>query len=41
LAALRLKNIRPIVAADFSSKRRELAVKMGPIVVDPSEEDPY
>jgi threonine dehydrogenase-like Zn-dependent dehydrogenase len=42
IAALRLKNIRPIVAADFSSKRRELAVKMGAdIVVDPAKEDPY
>jgi len=36
IAALRLKNIRPIVAADFSPKRRELAVKMGAdVVVDP------
>ena len=42
IAALRLKNIRPIVAADFSPKRRELAVKMGAdIVVDPAKEDPY
>ena len=42
IAALRLKNIRPIVAADFSPKRRELAVKMGAdIVVDPAQEDPY
>jgi threonine dehydrogenase-like Zn-dependent dehydrogenase len=42
IAALRLKNIRPIVAADFSPKRRELAVGMGAdIVVDPAEEDPY
>ena len=42
IAALRLKNIRPIVAADFSAKRRELAVKMGAdIVVDPAKEDPY
>jgi len=41
IAALRLKNIRPIVAADFSPKRRELAVKMGAdIVVDPAQEDP-
>ncbi|MCW5736907.1 MAG: alpha/beta fold hydrolase [Enhydrobacter sp.] len=42
IAALRLKNIRPIVAADFSPKRRELAVKMGAdVVVDPAAEDPY
>jgi threonine dehydrogenase-like Zn-dependent dehydrogenase len=42
IAALRLKNIRPIVAADFSPKRRELAVRMGAdIVVDPAKEDPY
>jgi threonine dehydrogenase-like Zn-dependent dehydrogenase len=42
IAALRLKNIRPIVAADFSPKRRELAVKMGAdVVIDPAKEDPY
>jgi 2-desacetyl-2-hydroxyethyl bacteriochlorophyllide A dehydrogenase len=42
IAALRLKGIRPIVAADFSAKRRDLAVKMGAdIVVDPAKEDPY
>jgi len=42
IAALRLKNIRPIVAADFSATRRALAVKMGAdIVVDPTTEDPY
>ncbi len=42
IAALRLKGIRPIVAADFSPKRRELAVKMGAdIVVDPALESPY
>ncbi len=42
IAALRLKNIRPIVAADFSPKRRELAVKMGAdIVIDPAKEPPY
>src|SRR5438045_7833497 len=40
IAALRLKNIRPIVAADFSPKRRELALKMGAdVVVDPNRED--
>ena len=42
IAALRLKGIRPIVAADFSAKRRDLAVKMGAdIVIDPAVEDPY
>jgi threonine dehydrogenase-like Zn-dependent dehydrogenase len=42
IAALNLKDIRPIVAADFSSKRRELAARMGAdIVVDPAAEDPY
>jgi len=42
IAALRLKNIRPIVAADFSPKRRELAVKMGAdVVVDAAKQDPY
>jgi 2-desacetyl-2-hydroxyethyl bacteriochlorophyllide A dehydrogenase len=42
IAALKLKGIHPIVAADFSSKRRELAVLMGAdIVVDPTGESPY
>lgn len=42
IAALRLKGIRPIVAADFSPKRRELAIKMGAdVVVDPTQENPY
>jgi threonine dehydrogenase-like Zn-dependent dehydrogenase len=42
IAALKLKDIRPIVAADFSAKRRELAAGMGAdIVVDPAAEDPY
>ena len=42
IAALRLKGARPIVAADFSPKRRELAVKMGAdIVVDPAHESAY
>jgi len=42
IAALRLRNIRPIVAADFSPKRRELAVMMGAdIAVDPQREDLY
>ncbi|SJZ45509.1 Threonine dehydrogenase [Enhydrobacter aerosaccus] len=42
IAALRLKNLRPIVAADFSPKRRELAATMGAdVVIDPAKEDPY
>ncbi len=42
IAALKLKGIHPIVAADFSPKRRELAVLMGAdIVVDPAVESPY
>jgi len=42
IAALRLKGIRPIVAADFSPKRRELAIKMGAdAAVDPATESPY
>ena len=41
-SALRLKGIRPIIAADFSPKRRELAARMGAdIVVDPAKETPY
>ena len=34
IAALRLKGIRPIVAADFSPKRRELAIRMGATKAD-------
>jgi threonine dehydrogenase-like Zn-dependent dehydrogenase len=42
IAALRVKGARPIVAADFSLRRRELAVAMGAdIVVDPAEKSPY
>ncbi|UYN93105.1 MAG: zinc-binding dehydrogenase [Enhydrobacter sp.] len=42
IAALRLKGVRPIVAADFSPTRRELAVKMGAdVVVDPTQDDVY
>jgi threonine dehydrogenase-like Zn-dependent dehydrogenase len=37
IAALRLRGVRPIVAADFSPRRRELAVALGAdTVVDPS-----
>jgi 2-desacetyl-2-hydroxyethyl bacteriochlorophyllide A dehydrogenase len=42
IVGLRLRGIRPIVAADFSPKRRELAAKMGAdIVIDPRKESPY
>jgi len=42
IAALRLKGAQPIVAADFSSRRRELARQMGAeVVVDPSGSSPY
>jgi threonine dehydrogenase-like Zn-dependent dehydrogenase len=38
IAALRLRGIHPIVAADFSRRRRELAVAVGAdVVVDPAE----
>jgi threonine dehydrogenase-like Zn-dependent dehydrogenase len=42
IAALRLENVRPIVAADFSPRRRELALAMGAdAVVDPAKNSPY
>ena len=42
IAALRLENVRPIVAADFSPRRRELALAMGAdAVVDPAVNSPY
>jgi threonine dehydrogenase-like Zn-dependent dehydrogenase len=42
IAALRLKGARPIVAAEFSPRRRELALKMGAdVVVNPAEKSPY
>jgi len=42
IVGLRLKGARPIIAADFSPKRRELAARMGAdIVIDPAEESPY
>lgn len=42
IAALRMKDIRPIVAADFSSHRRKLAEAMGAdIIIDPKETSPY
>jgi threonine dehydrogenase-like Zn-dependent dehydrogenase len=42
IAALRLKGQRPIIAADFSPRRRQLAEAMGAdVVVDPSAKSPY
>lgn len=42
IAALRMKDIRPIVAADFSPRRRQLALAMGAdVVIDPAEKSPY
>jgi threonine dehydrogenase-like Zn-dependent dehydrogenase len=42
IVGLRLKGVRPIIAADFSPKRRELAATMGAdIVIDPARETPY
>src|SRR5271170_1464021 len=42
IAALKLGGVHPIVAADFSPRRRELALKMGAdVVVDPKEKSPY
>jgi threonine dehydrogenase-like Zn-dependent dehydrogenase len=42
IAALRLHDVRPIVAADFSPRRRELAVALGAdVVVDPATTTPW
>jgi threonine dehydrogenase-like Zn-dependent dehydrogenase len=42
IASLRLKGVRPIVAADFSSRRRELAAAVGAdVIVNPAEKSPY
>jgi threonine dehydrogenase-like Zn-dependent dehydrogenase len=42
IAALRLQGVRPIVAADFSARRRDLAVGMGAdVVVDPAVATPW
>jgi threonine dehydrogenase-like Zn-dependent dehydrogenase len=42
ISALKLKGQHPIVAADFSPRRRELAQKMGAdVVVDPKEKSPF
>ncbi|HTY78245.1 MAG TPA: zinc-binding dehydrogenase [Candidatus Bathyarchaeia archaeon] len=42
IAALRLHGIRPIVAADFSRRRRDLAIQLGAdVVVDPAGGAPW
>jgi threonine dehydrogenase-like Zn-dependent dehydrogenase len=42
IASLVLKDARPIVAADFSPRRRELALALGAdVVVDPAVASPY
>ena len=42
ISALKLKGIRPIVAADFSAGRRRFAEQLGAdVVIDPKEESPY
>jgi threonine dehydrogenase-like Zn-dependent dehydrogenase len=42
IAALRLLDVRPIVAADFSPRRRELATTLGAdVVVDPAASTPW
>ncbi len=42
IAGLVIRDIHPIVAADFSPARRELALKMGAdIVIDPATVSPY
>ena len=42
IAALKIKGLGPIVAADYSPKRRALAEKMGAdIVIDPARTQPY
>lgn len=42
IAALKLKGAAPIIAADFSPRRRELALRMGAdVVIDPKEKSPF
>ena len=42
IASLKLENVHPIIAADFSPARRALALRMGAdIVVDPAETSPF
>jgi threonine dehydrogenase-like Zn-dependent dehydrogenase len=42
IAALKIRDVNPIIAADFSPGRRALALQMGAdIVIDPGETSPY
>ena len=42
IAALKLKGLHPIIAADYSPARRALAAKLGAdVVVDPAQAGPY
>ncbi|MBR1123767.1 zinc-binding dehydrogenase [Bradyrhizobium lablabi] len=42
IAALKIKGIGPIIAADYSPKRRALAERLGAdVVVDPAKSQPY
>ena len=42
ISSLRMKGIHPIVAADFSSRRRQLAEEVGAdAIIDPAEKSPY
>jgi threonine dehydrogenase-like Zn-dependent dehydrogenase len=42
VAALRSVGARPVVAADFSAARREMALRMGAdVVIDPTDASPY
>src|SRR3546814_3842072 len=42
IAALKIKGVHPIIAADFSPARRKLAEVMGAdIVIDPAKQSPY
>jgi threonine dehydrogenase-like Zn-dependent dehydrogenase len=42
IAALNMRGVHPIIAADFSPGRRALALRMGAdVVVDPAENSPY
>jgi len=42
IAALRIRGVHPIIAADYSPTRRVLAEKMGAcVVVDPARSQPY
>ena len=42
ISSLRMKGVHPIIAADFSPRRRQLAESVGAdIVIDPAEKSPY